>query len=225
MSKKAKEMAYLELVKTRAEALLYAQKHGLEAAHAFLYLQNSSARVPYHNNDHILTVTKWCGRLAGLHNRVLESEKALILAAMFHDVNHSGGIKPDSDNVANAIEALTAFSSIHTRVVTPEVRDLAIQCVQCTQYPFVMEPTLEIQKLIRDADLLQSIEADFETILVENLRAEIGVSRGKPVTRKEFAQGNLQFLEGIQMYTTAGEVLMAAVKPIIFARFNKLAGN
>ena len=224
MSKKSEQMAYLELVKTRCEALLYAQKFGLSAAHAHLSISNISAKVPYHNNDHILTVTKWCGRLAGMHSAPLESEKALILAAMFHDVDHTGGHEPDSVNVAAAIDAMNKFLDIH-KLLTSEEREIAVACVQCTQFPFTIDPTLEVQKIIRDADILQGIEADFERIMLGGLREEISISRGKQVTRKEFAQGNLAFLDGVQMYTTAGAVLLAAAKPIVCNTYNRLAGN
>lgn len=225
MSKKAKEMAYLELVKTRCEAEIYVNKHGLSAAHAVLYLQNKSGKVPYHNTDHILTVTKWCGRLAGMHRVPIESEKALILAAMFHDFNHSGGKEVDTVNVAEAVNQLRYFMSIHPNLLTPEEQELAVKCVECTVFPFTVEPELEIQKIIRDADLLQSTEADFENILGERLRAEIAVSRGERVSRKAFAKGQAAFLNSVTMYTIAGELLMAVAKPIVLRRFAEIAGD
>lgn len=223
MSKLANRMAYLELVKTRCEAGIYVGKHGLQAVHAYLSLANKSADVPYHNSDHILTVTKYCGRLAGMHRVPLESEKALIVAAMFHDFNHSGGTKSDTENVAEAIRAMTEFFDAHPTLLLPEEREIAIQCVECTVFPFIVEPVLEVQKIIRDADLLQSTEVDFEHILCDNLRAEISVTRGEKISRKEFAKGQAAFLNNITMYTMAGQLLMSVVKPILLQRFEAIA--
>lgn len=225
MNKKAKQMAYLERVKTRAEAGLYVGKHGLQAVHSYLSLYNKSASLPYHNSDHILTVTKYCGRLAGMHTAPVESEKALIVAAMFHDFNHSGGVKTDVHNVAEAVRVMEGFFSIHPHLLTADEQLIAVQCVQCTVFPFTVVPELEVQKIIRDADLLQSTEADFERILGDGLRMEISVARGKQTSKKQFAQGQSDFLNSVTMYTTAGAVLMAVAKPLVLQRFAEIAGG
>lgn len=225
LAKKAKsqQMAYMEMVKTRCEAAIYVGKHGLQSIHAFLSLNNRGAGNPYHNTDHILTITKYCGRLAGMSQVPLESEKALIAAAMFHDIDHTGGIRADVDNIGNALIAFTRFIGANPTVLTAEEQAIAIKCIECTVFPFTVEPVMEVQKIIRDADLLQSTESNFEHILGEQLRAEISVMQGKNVTRKQFAKGQSDFLNSITMYTFAGSILMAAVKPIIMQRFEEIS--
>lgn len=226
MNKLAQRMVSINQHQNRAEAMLYIQKHGLHAAHSWLSVKNEAAKLPYHSTDHCLTVTKWCGRLASMENlKVLSSEKGLILGAMFHDFNHTGGKAPDSTNIQLALDVLEQFAEIHIPLETFNELDYTVarDCIIVTQFPFEYEPDTYEQEIIRDADILQSIDIDYENILGEQLRKEIEVSRGHKVTRKQFAEGELAFLDTIKMYTKAGEFLWASCKPLIVQRFQEIA--
>lgn len=224
MNKLADRMARMNRIQNRTEALLYLQRHDLVAAHAYLSIENGSGNIPYHNNDHALTVTKWCGRLQSMiPNWTLTSIRGMLLGSVLHDIHHSGGAQPDTINVAKAIETVQKFTSIHARSFNSVEIDVAVKCVECTVYPFIVKPTTYEQMIIRDADILQSIDIDFENILGDQLRKEIIVSRGENVTRKQFAVGELAFLETLEMYTEPGQVLWAAAKPVLVERFTEIA--
>lgn len=225
MNKLADRMERMNRVQNRTEALLYLQRHSLIAAHAYLSIANIDGNMqPYHDNDHCLTVTKWCGRLQSMiGNWTLTSTRGMLLGAVLHDIHHSGGVKPDTENVATAIDAMINFTSVHNRTFNSVEIDVAMKCMECTVFPFTVEPETFEQKIIRDADILQYIDIDFENILVERLRKEIIVSRGEPVSRKEFAAGTLEFLETLKMYTEPGQVLWAASKPVLVERFTQIA--
>lgn len=212
----------MDLVRTRCEASIYVGKNGLIPILGHLALSNSSKDLPYHGNDHILTVTKYCGRLAGMHRVEIESEKALITAALFHDFNHSGGVNPDHRNAAAANLAMAKFFEVHPDLLTEEEQDLAFRCIDCTVYPFVVEPELEIQKIIRDADLLQATESNFEHILFEQLRRELETAKGKKISRKEMAKGYAEFFQSLTVYTLAGNLMFAALKPIVLMRLREI---
>lgn len=214
----------MSLAQTRCEAGLYVRKYGLTPVHGYLSLSNKSSQIPYHNNDHILTVVKWCGRLMGMVTETVLSPKGLILGALFHDFNHSGGKAPDTENVAEAIAQLRVFASIHGYCISEGDLLTAVDCIQCTVFPFTIEPATIEQKIIRDADILQAIELNFEQVLGTNLRSEISVSRGVDVSEEQFAQGQLAFLDTIVMYTEPGAVLWAAMKPTLKAHFEAIVG-
>lgn len=224
MNKLADRMTRLNRVQNRMEALLYLQKHDLVAAHAYLSIENGSGTIPYHNNDHAMTVVKWCGRLESMMAaKTCTSVRGMLLGATLHDIHHSGGKRPDTDNVSDALDALIQFTSIHKRSFSAEEVEVARQCIECTVFPFTVEPVTIEQKIIRDADILQSIDIDFENILGDQLRKEIIVARGENVTRKQFAAGELKFLDTIVMYTEPGQVLWAAAKPVLVERFTEIA--
>lgn len=224
MNKLADRMVRLNRMQNRTEALLYLQKHNLIAAHAHLSIENGSGSLPYHNNDHAMTVVKWCGRLQSMIPAwTLDSIRGMLLGATLHDIHHSGGKRPDTDNVSDALDALVQFAAINRRNFSEVDIEVAMKCIQCTVFPFTVEPETYEQKIIRDADILQSIDIDFENILGEQLRKEIIVARGKNVSRKEFAVGQLAFLDTIQMYTEPGQVLWAAAKPVLLERFTEIA--
>lgn len=227
MNKLASRMSRMSRVQTRTEALLYLQKHGLGGAHAYLSINNLDGnKTPYHNNDHCLSVVKWCGRLESMiPNWTLASSKALFLAALFHDIHHSGGAKKDYENVSTAVAALEQYLSINRRHFSDVEIEVAVDCIWCTVFPFTIEPETFEQKIIRDADVLQYIDIDFENILVEHLRMEIEVSKEHMISRKAFAAGTLEFLETIQMYTEPGQVLWAASKPVLVERFTDIAAG
>lgn len=224
MNKLAAQMARMARVQTRTEALLYLQAHELSVAHAYLSIYNGSGGLPYHNNDHALSVVKWCGRLESMiPAKTATSLRGLLLGATFHDFNHSGGKNPDDENVSDALDQLVQFGGIHKRIFTEEDLKVARECIECTVFPFTVEPISIEQKIIRDADILQYIDVDFETILGSNLHKEIEVAKGKKITRKQFAAGTLEFLETIQMYTEPGQVIWAASKPVLVERFTQIA--
>lgn len=217
----AKSKHVIEKVIARSEAHLWLAKHRLNHALAYVQIENPSNLVPYHNLDHCLTVTKWCGRLASIVNLPEEEEKALILAAIFHDFDHTAGKEEDDVNIQRALKGLNRFCEIHR--VECAIRDLAIANIQVTQFPFIHEPQTLAQKIIRDADILQSLEPNRVEVLVDGLRKELEVKFRRKITRSEFCENQVSFLEGIKLYTTPAQVMFDAAKPYLFSEFTALA--
>lgn len=204
-----------------SEAHLWLAKHRLNNALHYVEEISVSNFAPYHSLAHCLTVVKWCGRLASLLNLPESEEKPLILAALFHDFNHTEGHEEDSVNIARALDGLNAFCDLHD--IDSEIRDAAIANIRVTQFPFVFEPTTLAQKIIRDADIMQSLEPNRVEVLVEGLRKELEVKFKRKISRSEFCENQVSFLEDIKLYTTPARVIFDAAKPDLFAEFTALA--
>lgn len=217
----AKSKHVMEKVIARTEAHLYLAKNGLNHALAYVQIENPSNKVPYHNLDHCLTVVKWCGRLAGMCSLTPEEEKALILAAIFHDFDHSAGHEEDSVNINRAVTGLMRFAAIHR--VDAELIGAAVENIQVTQFPFIHEPKTVSQKIIRDADLLQSLEPNRQEVLIDGLRKELEVKFKRKITRGEFCENQVKFLDGLKLYTTPAQVIFDAAKPYLFSEFTAIA--
>lgn len=217
----AKSKHVMEKVIARTEAHLYLAKNGLNHALAYVQIENPSNKVPYHNLDHMLTVVKWCGRLSGMCCLTPEEEKALILAAIFHDYDHSAGVEEDSVNINRAVAGLMKFAAIHR--VDVDLIAAAVDNIQVTQFPFIHEPKTVSQKIIRDADLLQSLEPNRQEVLIDGLRKELEVKFKRKITRGEFCENQVKFLDGLKLYTTPAQVIFDAAKPYLFSEFTAIA--
>lgn len=217
----AKSKHVMEKVIARTEAHLYLAKNGLNHALAYVQIENPSNKVPYHNLDHCLTVVKWCGRLAGICSLPANEEKALILAAIFHDFDHTAGEQEDDVNIQRALTGLKRFGEIHR--VDEELLNAAIENIQVTQFPFIYTPQTISQKIIRDADLLQSLEPNRVEVLVDGLRKELEVKFKRKIPRGEFCENQVKFLDGLKLYTTPAQVIFDAAKPYLFSEFTAIA--
>lgn len=213
----------LTKVTNRTEAMLYLQRYGWNSAHAYVSITNPSNKVPYHNFDHLLVVTKWCGRLANMLQLPENETRALLLAAIFHDYDHSAGKEEDYINVERAVTALKHFCAVHR--IDQETVDFAVDCVRVTEFPFIREPQNLAQQIIRDADLLQSIEPNYEDVLVGGLRKELEVKFKRKIPRAEFCENQVKFLEGLKFFTTPAEVIYASAKSYVYADFERIAAR
>jgi len=166
---------------------------------AFVYITevSSSNSLPYHNIKHVLDVFKNCYNLSFYEEVSDKSVVELGLAALFHDFNHSGGQLADSQNIINALLALDGFFITHP-VYNKEVDKVSISnIIKATQYPYVIsDDVLSIeQKIIRDADLLQTFEEDWITMIMFGLRKEMKKSM------VEMIKIQVGFLENMKFYT------------------------
>lgn len=211
----------MEKVVARTEAQLYLAKNGLNHALAYVQIQNPSNGVPYHNLDHMLTVVKWCGRLSGMCELLPAEEKALILAAIFHDYDHTAGVADDAVNIERALKGLTEFAEIHR--IDEELLLAASANIRVTQFPFILAPQTISQKIIRDADLLQSLEPDRQEVLIGGLRKELEVRLKRKITRREFCENQVKFLGELKLFTTPAQVIFDAAKPYLFSEFAAIA--
>jgi hypothetical protein len=134
----------------------------------------------------------------GMLNDVNSEE--LLMAALFHDFNHSMGKEKDDVNVKDAKKGLRKF-------ITDEKINLDIdfmeEIIDATQYPYVIDTKdLNIhQSIIRDCDLCQIYEYDW---LKQNI---FGLSVEMKIDVVDLLLGQRKFLEAINPITKYGKDL------------------
>ncbi len=121
------------------------------------------------------------------------------LAALFHDVDHSGGKLKDSENIILAKTAFGKFASqekLDSNIIS-EVENL----INATEFPYTI-PNSNISKfqtIIRDADMMQAFEYNWISQTTLGLASEFGL------TVQDFIPKQRAFLEHIIFLTKTAE--------------------
>jgi len=164
----------------------------------FIINNSKSNTAPYHNLNHMLTVTRHVYNALD-YMFMLEDERVeeLLLAALFHDYNHSMGKQTDDINVAEAKKGLRAFLTLEKLEMDIEFME---SILDATEYPYKLHfRRLNFyQKLIRDCDLCQAYEYNWLQQCVYGLSQEMGF------TFKELLAGQRKFLQSITFLTDYG---------------------
>ncbi len=190
-------------------------KLGLTHVESYVAKNNPSSHIPYHNLYHAQTVALTCWHAAQFANLSKTDKQALILAALFHDFGHSGGVLPDADNIRIATDALRFAQAALT--LNPALVESAIDIISATQYPYVLEPETEMQRIIRDADLCQILYEGWESML-DGLRREMSVTTTQPVDPGEFAVKAFRFWRGAAFHSKWGQIKHAEYMRIVDER-------
>lgn len=151
---------------------------------------NRAKELPYHNWYHTMCMVNRCLDGANYHNLPYQSMRALFVAALFHDYNHSGGEEEDSINIFRATTGLKNCG-INRNIDFYEVEEL----IRVTEYPYVLPPVCIEQRIIRDADLMQGFFIEtWEAMIIDGLREEMQVKLKAEITRREMCEGQIAFL-------------------------------
>ena len=135
------------------------------------------------------------------HEKLSDSQtKSLVLASIFHDYDHSGGMLPDTANIIRAIKGLTEAAyedKTFGMELTIEEFTQSIQILGITKYPYEKTPATMMEKIIRDADLMKPYENDL--VMLKNqydgLHTEIERAHSSKFTREKFAKGQRTWLD------------------------------
>lgn len=182
----------------------YFKGHLLERMYWGFHTEN-----PYHNVTHELQVIHYAHAAHMLQNPDwdLPSIRELILAAAFHDHNHSGGSTDDATNIKNAIAFTDSLPDPMFESIIGK-RRLVQDIIRCTQFngkeDFAREPRTLAEKAIRDADLC-SIYSEEGRFLLRGLAKEMGVPLTNSSEIEAFVNNNREFLKGATMYTEFGQ--------------------
>jgi len=123
---------------------------------------NKALSAPYHNFYHQLVVANSCLEAAEYYKLDERPKLELIVAALFHDFNHSMGKYKDDINVELATYYFRCWYAEKNLSNGDLNQGAVVDIIQATQYPYVIEHdklTLQ-QKIIRDADLTQLMQAN-----------------------------------------------------------------
>ena len=171
----------------------------LQKAFKYILLNSKSNNGPYHNLNHLLTVLKYC-YLGALSEGVKDEKelRELLVAAIFHDVNHTIGKEKDDVNVQNSKDAIDKFLKQEEIDVDTDYMN---KLLDATQYPYVIEgKDLDLkQGIIRDADLMQVLEYNW---IHQNIA---GLSSELKMDFLDFVQPQRKFLESAAFNTDWGK--------------------
>lgn len=172
---------------------------------------NAGKDLPYHNNKHMEGVWGIAQHIWAFDrdtkDPVVNEQSLTILmcAALLHDYDHSGGDTTDHYNVLRAREYVSELLAQEHMAVSPEIREAVDKAIACTVYPFTVEPVTQVEKVLRDADILYATLSRDPRIIMEDLRAEIGVAAKREISYQEMLDGQTKFTESVVLFTTSGK--------------------
>jgi len=173
----------------------------LKKAFKFIIKNNKSNSAPYHNLNHLLTVTK--AVYDGVSEETTTEDKMMkemLIAAIFHDFNHSAGKTTDDKNIKEAKKGVETF--LKEEKVDADFKFIS-EILDATQYPYVIDKKdLNIyQEIIRDADIVQVMMYNWIHQSVFGLSQEFGKSF------EDFIPAQKKFIEDIEFNTAWGKKL------------------
>jgi hypothetical protein len=203
------------------EPLMIIAKEADVLPRAFRYIidNNSSNHAPYHHLNHMLRVMSFCNEGCKYHRLTGKSRTNLLVAALFHDFNHTMGEKPDDANIQNAIQGVQLWYSSNPLNSTNINIERVIEIIKATQYPYVINQedlTLE-QSIIRDADLMVPLESDWVGNLIVGLSSEMKIN-----DFKKMAEGQYKFYSGVVMNSPWGIEVQNKLWPLVFENLGTL---
>lgn len=190
----------------------YLRRFKLESIWQYVLDNNSGAINTYHNNHHMMAVA--VRSLELLHMEVSadkyefdNQEEILFVAGMLHDMNHSGGVEDDDVNIERALSALDKIAGSLDAQFYDGFAHHVERVIQVTQFPFVLEPEHLDEKIIRDVDMLYSLEVEGVRIIMEGLRSEMVHKFGHLPTRETWLDMRFKFIEGVEIFTDSAKLI------------------
>lgn len=170
---------------------------------SYLLNNNKSNNLPYHNLNHLLHVTEMVNDAIEYYEKqgidLLKQE--LLVAALFHDINHSGGLLTDDKNIDIAIEEFNNFykQSVLNGIVLNYNPDIVKSFIKITEYPanYTHELTLE-EMIIKDADMMQIRQSNYIQQII------IGLAEESNITITEQINNQIKFLENLEFLSEWG---------------------
>jgi hypothetical protein len=198
-------------LKALTEAEYLCITHGLGDYWERFLRENTGAGLSYHNRFHAAWMISKVTTMSRIYSLDILSQKYLMLAAMFHDFKHSGGVDTDAENVGRAMAMFRnaahyhGFENLHRdSPAMEEIIQSVTGLIGVTVYPFEREPTTVSEMIIRDADVMQGMTEDFKKIIYVDLFNEILVKMPE-LTFHQYRLGQEKFLTDVVMYTDLGK--------------------
>lgn len=187
-----------------------------------IVLINKSNGAPYHHLHHCMTVTKYLNEGVDYYVDYMgKDRRSILVAGMFHDVNHSMGAEKDEVNVKKAILSFNSFYESNRESLELHInKDLVCSMIKATQYPYVINDddlTLH-QKLIRDADIMIPLEPDWFQNTMVGLSTEIGIN-----DISKMVDLNIEFHKKVVMRTDWGKEIHERNWPELIKKLEKIS--
>ena len=148
---------------------------------------------PYHNFRHLFDVLWKCHDACRFYNEKLPPSvrRNLLIAAMFHDFDHSGRVGSDDLEIQRALRGLKK----HILPEDSAAFEAIAAMIQATEFPYKVSSEglpLALQ-ILRDADLSQVFSTAWIQQVVFGLSAEMGVTPMEILKMQGGFLGHLKF--------------------------------
>lgn len=184
-----------------------------EIASAWSFFSDwNDSKAEYHCKYHAICVTLNVYEGSIYYGLSFKQTRNLLLAAIFHDFDHSGDGRfsdcplLDEQNIELALIGLNTYLEQVEDEFYLADEDYAeiINTLRITKYPYAKDPVTISEMIIRDADLMQAYELDDARLLKQyrGLQVEIERARSTKFTTAEFAEGQRAWLnENVKWYS------------------------
>ncbi len=177
---------------------------------------------PYHNFRHLFHVLWLCHeacvwyiekdpRQYGVGKK---SRRNLLIAAMFHDFDHSGqcGTGRDHEEIARAIDGFRKHIALEDKHSLPQIEEL----ITATEFPYTIESNrLSLSaKIIRDADMGQTFDPVWIQQIIFGLAQEMGIQPKVQLLRQQ------KFMSSVVFHSEWGQTRFP--QPLIQARIQEV---
>lgn len=169
----------------------------LPAARAYvteLFQKSVDPKFTFHNLGHTQQVAAAASEIARHYNLAEADREVVLLAAWFHDTGFKSGHPEEHEQ--ESIRIATEFLQQHG--ANADLIQRVSSCIQATRMP--QSPLSQVEKIMCDADLYHLGSKDFKT-MNQQLRLEQEAYYGKPISKREWRQRNIEFLESHHYFT------------------------
>ena len=153
-----------------------------------------NAYAPYHNVRHMSHVfwESYDGALyMGLNKREMRN---LLIAALFHDYNHTGIKGDDSINIQRSFDALDEYLLEEDKPYIEEIKS----AISATKYPYTDKKFTKNELILRDADQSQT----FSPVWIQSIL--YGLGKELEMSHEQMLKIQKPFLENMKFYTAWG---------------------
>lgn len=139
---------------------------------------------------------------------IFEEIQSLILADIFHDAGHSGGAKPDEENIVQALKIFDSYCFNAQKEIPKDQQALVKSLIRITQFPFKENPTTFLEMIMRDSDLLSNFASPhFLYESVSCLFNEFKTQSLPSLTMKQHLLNQVNFISNVKFFTKSANAI------------------
>jgi hypothetical protein len=179
---------------------------------------NEGSVNPYHNNEHLSDIYKNCIEISNYEN--IDDANNLLVAALFHDVNHSGGKYTDDVNIKNSVNSFLQFCYENKDIIKKYNIDINLvsELIKCTQFPYTVDPKNKLEEILRDADRSILFNDDFDDTYKKVI---VGISKEQNISIRKQLENQIKFVENLKYYTQYMNNKLKRLKDIVISKYKE----
>ncbi|MGE5108519.1 MAG: Pycsar system effector family protein [Sphingobacteriales bacterium] len=170
-----------------------------------LFWQYSNMQLPYHNLLHTERVVKAAEKISAHYDLPAEDKLIITTAAWFHDVGYLLGIPEEHEIRGTETAAIFLRSKNMDEPTIEKVKG----CILATKMP--QNPQNLLEEIVCDADVFD-LGTDQFKVNDNNMHKEKELISGKYITKQEWRQQTIKFLEAHHYFTSYANEKAGTIK-------------